>query len=148
MYRAVLDNLQGVDIFIGAAAVADYRPKNIEANKIKKTDAASMTLELEKNPDIIAAVTASAKRPFSVGFAAETTNVAEYATVKLQSKKLDAIVANDVSQSNIGFDADDNQVTVFFGDQQQHFAQANKAVLATQLIELFAHLYSKSTIVT
>nr|MBX2859540.1 bifunctional phosphopantothenoylcysteine decarboxylase/phosphopantothenate--cysteine ligase CoaBC [Cellvibrionaceae bacterium] len=147
MHRAVLDNLQGVDIFIGAAAVADYRPKNVAANKIKKTDASSVTLELEKNPDIIAAVANSAERPFTVGFAAETTNLVEYAKDKLTSKKLDAIIANDVSQFGIGFDADENEVTVFYGDQQQRLAQAKKSVLAIQILELLAHLYSKSTVV-
>ena len=142
MYQQVMENLSGVDIFIGAAAVADYRPKKVADDKIKKTQANTLTLELEKNPDIIAAVSQAAERPFTVGFAAETRNIASYAKAKLESKKLDAIVANDVSQPGIGFDSDENQVVVYFGEQEKHFDQRNKSLLAMNLMELLADIYT------
>ena len=96
------------DIFIAAAAVADYRPAEAQLQKMKKT-AESMSIELVRNPDILASIAALPAAPFTVGFAAETENVSEYAKGKLANKKLDMIVANRVGD-DCGFDRDDNAV--------------------------------------
>jgi phosphopantothenoylcysteine decarboxylase/phosphopantothenate--cysteine ligase len=108
MREAVLHHLASATVVIKAAAVVDHRPKHPAATKIKgKQD---YTLELTANPDILAEVAARASGAFIVGFAAETQNVVAYARAKLEGKGVDLLVANDVSQSGIGFDADDNEV--------------------------------------
>ena len=97
------------DLFIGCAAVADYRAEAPAEHKLKKQEGEdTLTLRLVKNPDIIAAVAARADRPFVVGFAAETRDLAAYAHDKLARKGLDMVVANDVSRAGLGFGADDN----------------------------------------
>ena len=129
------------DIFIGAAAVADYRPEIIAEHKLKKDPSSidGMTLSLIRNPDILATIANRADRPFSVGFAAETQNLLEYAAGKLRDKNLDLIVANDVSNTSIGFNSDDNAITVIDRQQQQSsFAQTSKSKIARQLITLIA----------
>ncbi|MCW9717430.1 MULTISPECIES: bifunctional phosphopantothenoylcysteine decarboxylase/phosphopantothenate--cysteine ligase CoaBC [unclassified Avibacterium] len=125
-----------VDIFIGCAAVADYRVAQIADQKIKKTAGNDMlTLELVKNPDIIAAVAAlTENRPFVVGFAAETQNVAQYAQDKLVRKNLDLICANDVSDGK-GFNGDDNQLQLFWRDGNQQLPHSSKKELARQLTQ-------------
>ncbi len=137
MYDASLEKMGNCDIFIACAAVADYRPANVEEQKIKKHNDA-MRIELVRNPDIVSAVASHPKRPFTVGFAAETQDVVSYARDKLQRKKLDLIVANDVSDSRIGFNTDDNRVTVISADTEQHIEQMSKRQLARQLIALIA----------
>src|SRR5690606_39903321 len=103
------------DLFIGAAAVADYRPVTVAPNKIKKTGDDRMTIELMKNPDIIAAVAALQPRPFTAGFAAESEHLLDYARRKLQQKNLDLIIANNIAAQGIGLDSDENEVS--FKDQ-------------------------------
>jgi phosphopantothenoylcysteine decarboxylase/phosphopantothenate--cysteine ligase len=137
MHTAVMAQLPNCDIFVGAAAVADYRPVTIAAQKIKKT-ADTVQIELVRNPDIISAVAAVADKPYTVGFAAETEQVAVHAREKLTRKNLNMIIANDVSSAEIGFNSDDNAVTVYWSAGQQVFAQANKYVLAEQLWQLIA----------
>jgi phosphopantothenoylcysteine decarboxylase/phosphopantothenate--cysteine ligase len=137
MYNAVLAQIQTADIFVGAAAVADYRVAEIAAQKLKKT-ADDMTIRLVRNPDIISAVAASAPQLFCVGFAAETERVAEHAQEKLQRKKLQMIIANDVSNAAIGFNSEDNAVTAYWSNGEQAIAQANKYVLAEKLWQLIA----------
>ncbi len=137
MYDASLEKMGNCDIFIACAAVADYRPANVEEQKIKKHNDA-MRIELVRNPDIVSAVASHPKRPFTVGFAAETQDVVSYARDKLQRKKLDLIVANDVSDNRIGFNTDDNRVTVIGADTEQHIEQMSKRQLARQLIALIA----------
>lgn len=112
MAAAVEANVAGAHVFIGAAAVADYRPANIAEQKLKKSEGMSNTIELVENPDIIRTVAQRADRPITVGFAAETKDVKQYAAGKLRSKKLDMIIANDVSQADIGFNSDNNAVWV------------------------------------
>ncbi len=126
------------DIFIGCAAVADYRPTKMDNQKIKKNQA-KMTLQLERNPDIISAVAASKHRPFTVGFAAETNNVIAYARDKMQRKGLDMMVANDVSNHTIGFNSDNNAVTVLWHDGENTLKLASKASIAQQIIHIIAH---------
>ena len=130
----------GCDIFIAAAAVADYRPTNIAQQKIKKSGD-EMIISLVKNPDIVATIAAQKDKPFVVGFAAETQNLAHYAQGKLKNKKLDMIVANDVSNTDIGFNSNENSVSVFWQNQQQDFPQISKQALAIELIGLISAQY-------
>ena len=143
MLDSALAQLGQCDIFIAAAAVADYRPMTPANQKIKKS-ADSMELTLVKNPDVVATVAAHEQRPFTVGFAAETQDVDIYARDKLVRKNLDMIVANDVSMSDIGFNSDQNAVTVFWAENQQSFAQMSKQALARELVELIAHQYQQT----
>lgn len=140
MYDACLGDEAGCDIFIATAAVADYRPRCVAEQKIKK-NADSMSIELERNPDILSAVAALPNRPFCVGFAAETNRVQDYARDKLQRKDLDMIFANDVSDPNIGFNSPDNRVTLITAEESLALPQAPKAQLARLLITEIANRY-------
>ncbi|MFT6310563.1 MAG: phosphopantothenoylcysteine decarboxylase/phosphopantothenate--cysteine ligase [Porticoccus sp.] len=137
MLAASMKAVSGADIFIATAAVADYRPVNCADQKIKKTASSTtkMTIELEQNPDIVATVAALSPKPFTVGFAAETQDVLSYAQAKLTSKKLDMIIANDVSDTDIGFNSDDNAVSVIWEHGQKEYPQMSKHQLARQLID-------------
>lgn len=139
MQQAVLGQVSETDIFIAAAAVADYRPRAVAAQKLKKS-AAHLTLELERNPDILATVAALEDAPFSVGFAAETESVEQNARHKLQAKSLDMIAANRVA-ADLGFDADDNALQVFWEGGSAVFEQTRKSRLARQLVALVAERY-------
>ncbi|HNC69661.1 MAG TPA: bifunctional phosphopantothenoylcysteine decarboxylase/phosphopantothenate--cysteine ligase CoaBC [Pseudomonadales bacterium] len=140
MHDAVLAQIDASDIFIACAAVADYRPASVAAQKIKKT-AADMQIELIRNPDILAAVTAREPHPFTVGFAAETHDVLEYARGKLQAKRLDLIIANDVSRTDIGFDSDHNEVTLIAADATVALPRGSKIRLAHDLVAAIAARY-------
>jgi len=148
MHSACLEHARHCNLFIGAAAVADYRVQDIAREKMKKQDGEhQLTLTLVKNPDIIAAVAALGGQrgahensPFTVGFAAETQSVLEYARIKLKQKKLDAIVANDVSQGDTGFNSDDNAATLISADAETSFDQRSKTQLARDLIKHIAAL--------
>lgn len=112
MHRAVMNELENATVFVGAAAVADYRPKQIASAKIKKTEE-NLILELEKTPDILADVSKNrGENLLVVGFAAETNDVVEHARRKMTRKNLDLIVANDVSQIGAGFNSDTNIATI------------------------------------
>lgn len=144
MQQAALKFAPQSDIFIGCAAVADYRAADIQTQKIKK-QGNEISLTLVKNPDVIASV-ASLKnnRPFTVGFAAETQNVAQYAQGKLKNKNLDMICANDVSQEDLGFNSERNALTLYWHDKQGKDAQLNlpedsKQALAIQIIKTIAN---------
>ncbi|WP_101674168.1 bifunctional phosphopantothenoylcysteine decarboxylase/phosphopantothenate--cysteine ligase CoaBC [Alloalcanivorax mobilis] len=138
MYQASIQAVeQGCDIFISTAAVADYRPTVTADHKIKKSTE-EIHLTLIKNPDIIAAVALHEKRPFTVGFAAETQDVIEYAQGKLKNKKLDMIATNDVSGSDVGFNSDNNALTVIWPGGHKVLPLASKTQIAKQLIELIA----------
>ena len=138
MHQASLKAVEeGCDIFIATAAVADYRPTVTADHKIKKSTE-EIHLTLVKNPDIIAAVASHAKRPFTVGFAAETQDVIEYAQGKLKSKKLDMIATNDVSGTDVGFNSDNNALTVIWPNGHKVLPLASKTQIAKQLIELIA----------
>lgn len=144
MFDAVMDRVDACDVFIAAAAVADYRPQTVAPQKIKKQsggDIASenMTLELVRNPDIVATVAAHSPRPFTVGFAAETQAVQAYARDKLERKNLDMIVANDVAAAGIGFNSDNNAVAVLWRSGETHFSERTKALLAHDLIGLISN---------
>lgn len=136
MYDAAMQHATKNDIFIGCAAVADYRPVTVAEQKIKKTDDSDqMTISMVKNPDIIASVAAlTENRPFTVGFAAETQDVETYARGKLVKKKLDLICANDVSVEGQGFNSNDNAITVYWHDGKQSLTLASKQQIAHQII--------------
>lgn len=138
MLAASLAQAQGCDVFIAAAAVADYRPAQIAAQKLKKTADTSITLELVKNPDIVASIAALPVKPFTVGFAAESENLIDHAQQKLVRKKLDLIVANNIAVAGIGFNADDNAVTLIDKAHQQELTQRSKQQLARELIAVIA----------
>lgn len=129
------------DILIAAAAVADYRPEQIAEHKLKKNQHSDdgMLLQLVRNPDILATIAQRPDRPFCVGFAAETQNILHYASGKLASKNLDLIVANDVSRQEIGFNSDDNAITIIDRQHRQtSFSQTSKSKLARQLIDFIS----------
>ncbi len=138
MYEAAVQQAAACDLFIGAAAVADYRPVTLAPNKLKKTSDDHMTIELVKNPDIIAAVAALQPKPFTVGFAAESENLLDYARKKLQQKNLDLIIANNIATQGIGFDSDDNAVTLIDRNTEQELTQRSKHQLARDLVALIA----------
>lgn len=146
MYDAVMARASDVDIFISAAAVADYRPVQVAMQKIKKSDGAAMVLELVQNPDIVASVAAAEVRPFVVGFAAETDNVGQYARDKLSRKRLDVIIANNVAELGIGFNSDLNAVDVIWPQGEQSFPSMEKTLLAEKLIGLLSVLYARTAV--
>jgi phosphopantothenoylcysteine decarboxylase/phosphopantothenate--cysteine ligase len=133
MHSAAMAACADADIFIAAAAVADYRPVSVAEQKIKK-QADSMELKLEKNVDIVSAVADSFSDLFVVGFAAETQNIEAYARDKLTRKKLDAIVANDVSRADVGFNSDNNEAWWITADSSQAFSKRSKTQLARDII--------------
>ena len=145
MHNAVFENINPCDIFIGAAAVADYRPIEVAQKKIKKKDD-TLTLTFQKNADILADVAALKNSPFTVGFAAETHDLEHYARDKLVRKKLDMIAANWVGGERGGFESNDNALDIFWHDGQQSLPMTCKETLAMQLISLIAtrfHLKTK-----
>ncbi|HWR96469.1 MAG TPA: bifunctional phosphopantothenoylcysteine decarboxylase/phosphopantothenate--cysteine ligase CoaBC [Arenimonas sp.] len=137
MFDAVMAELPGVDVFIASAAVADYRPKQVSARKIKKTDC-TLSLDLERTADILTAVSTAPDRPeLVVGFAAETERLDEYAQQKLLAKNLDFIAANDVSDPAIGFESERNALTVFSRGGGRHvIAPDTKRQVAVALLAL------------
>ena len=142
MHAATHERIAEADIFIAAAAVSDYRLAQASAQKIKKTKD-TMTLELVRSPDILASVTELEDAPFTVGFAAETENVREYALAKLNDKKLDMIVANRVG-SDCGFDYDDNAAELLWAGGAKAFDKMPKPELAVGLMDIVAaHFFDK-----
>jgi phosphopantothenoylcysteine decarboxylase/phosphopantothenate--cysteine ligase len=139
MYAAVMSQAGTMDIFIGAAAVADYRPATTTEKKLKKSGE-TMQLVLERNPDILATVAALEAKPFTVGLAAETHDLEQHARGKLQSKGVDMIAANKVGKG-LGFDADENALQVFWQAGEVVLPQTRKIKLAQQLVDLIAGRY-------
>ncbi|MGB5097423.1 MAG: bifunctional phosphopantothenoylcysteine decarboxylase/phosphopantothenate--cysteine ligase CoaBC [Porticoccaceae bacterium] len=139
MLAASLAEVADADLFIAAAAVADYRPRTVARQKIKKSRE-TLTIELEPNPDIVATVAMLPERPFVVGFAAETENLLDNARSKLQRKGLDLVIANDVSDTAIGFGSDDNQVLLISALETLRPPRMNKSPLARLLIDHIATL--------
>lgn len=137
MHEKVMTLLENGMIFIACAAVADYSPEFYASNKIKKHTDASLSLKLHINPDIVASVSAADKASYIMGFAAETENVVHYASLKLQAKKMNMIVANKVGEG-LGFNSESNQVTIVTRDWQQVLPLCNKVTLAGQIITLLA----------
>jgi len=140
MYVLTHEHIEAVDVFVAAAAVSDYRPVDSAPQKIKKSEE-TMRLDLVRSKDILASVAALDNAPFTVGFAAETENVRDYALGKLNDKKLDMIVANRVGD-DCGFDCDDNAVEVYWRDGEQSFPMAAKTDLAQQIMRLAADRFA------
>ena len=141
MYDAVMAQIANIDIYIGAAAVADYRVAQVADKKIKKQPDDNSLIVLQKNPDIVASVANLANKPFTVGFAAETDELENYALGKLRSKNLDLIAANYVGQAEGGFDSDRNALHVYWSDGHQHLTMTDKQQLAVQLMSLITEKY-------
>lgn len=143
MLEAVHQEIAQQDIFIACAAVADYKVDKISEQKLKK-QSDDVTLCLKQNPDILKSVSSLEKPPFTVGFAAETQNVESYAKSKLEKKKLNMIAANDVSNSDLGFNSDRNALIVLSRNNTQHLAPQSKDLLAMELLKLVHKEYSCS----
>ena len=143
MQQAALTAAKTHDIFIGCAAVADYRMAEVAPQKLKKSvDSEQLTLQLVKNPDIIASIAAlTSHRPYTVGFAAETEQVAQHAKQKLLNKNLDLICANDVSVAGQGFNSEQNALTVYGRQFEQALPLQDKNTLAQALITLIVEQY-------
>ncbi len=141
MYEAVHQHTNDCDIFISVAAVSDYKPELSADQKIKKT-ADKMQIKLVRNPDILKSVTALELPPFTVGFAAETNDVVNYAKSKLENKKLDMIIANEVGDGK-AFGLDENQLIIINKDQQINIGPDSKSNLATQLVSIITKQYEQ-----
>jgi phosphopantothenoylcysteine decarboxylase/phosphopantothenate--cysteine ligase len=137
MHRATMSACADANILIASAAVADYRPVTVATQKMKK-HADAMTLELEKNVDIVSAAASEYENLFVVGFAAETQDVESYARGKLERKGLDAIVANDVSRSEVGFNSDNNEAWWISADTSKTFSIRSKTQLARDIVAAIA----------
>ena len=134
MYAAVMAAVASADVFIGVAAVADYRPTAVANEKIKKTEA-EMVIKLVKNPDIISSVSEHSARPFVAGFAAETENVVANGQEKLERKGLDLLFANHATDT---FNSDSVAVTALTKDGQQELGPGNKHTVARAMLSLIA----------
>jgi phosphopantothenoylcysteine decarboxylase/phosphopantothenate--cysteine ligase len=139
MHAAVHTHVPTANIFIGVAAVADYRPATRAAEKIKKSDE-KMTLELARNPDILASVAALEPAPYTVGFAAETEHVEQNARRKLEDKKIDLVAANRVG-ADLGFELDDNSLLLIDRRDATTLPAQPKTKLARSLIQHIAERY-------
>ncbi|MFT7413718.1 MAG: phosphopantothenoylcysteine decarboxylase/phosphopantothenate--cysteine ligase [Methylophagaceae bacterium] len=140
MHDAVIDSVEGCDIFVACAAVADYRLEIVADNKIKKTKNETLRLDLIPTLDIVSAVASLSDKPFVVGFAAETEQVADYAQYKLKFKGLDMVAANQVGE-NMGFAVDDNALQVFWPQGSQILPLTAKTQLARDLMTLIIERY-------
>ena len=134
MYQAVMKQIDNQDLFISCAAVADFRPKKVSKNKIKK-DSQSMTIELIRNRDILASVCQLKKKPICIGFAAETENHIINANNKLIKKQCDAIILNDISQTEIGLNADENEVHLIAKNRTEKIEKNTKQIVAEKIID-------------
>ena len=139
MHEAVMHHVKSKDVYIGTAAVADYRPVTFHESKIKKdTDKSSLTLQLQENQDILKSVGELNERPYLVGFAAETDNLLSNAKKKLKNKRLDLIVANDVSNKEIGFDSNENEVTLITNSEENVLEKQNKKKISKKIIDFIS----------
>ena len=148
MHQAVLERAEAADVVIMAAAVADYAPDSRAAQKIPKSSGDTMTIVLKKTPDILGDLgsrrVASGRGPLLVGFAAETEHLISRATEKLRQKRVDLIVANDVSRSDAGFDVDTNAVTIVGDEGQETLPLQSKARVAAAILDRVERLLARS----
>ena len=134
MHEAVMANIHDQDLFISCAAVADYRPKKVSPNKIKK-DSNKQTIELVANKDILSDVCQLKDKPICIGFAAETENYINNANQKLKNKNCDAIILNDVSNSEIGLKSDDNEVYFITKNGSEKINKNSKQIIAEKIVK-------------
>ena len=139
MKLKVEELIEDCDIFIAAAAVSDFKPKEIYKNKIKRNETEKhLNLKMDKNSDILKVISEKNLNLKTVGFAAETENLLSNAKKKLSQKKLDLIVANDVSNKDIGFDSDENEVTLITKKEQKKIKKASKKIVSKKIVEFIA----------
>ena len=139
MYDAVVHHVRGKDFYIGTAAVADYSPAKVEGSKIKKDgNNKSLILEMKENQDILKTVSDMEDRPYVVGFAAETEDLLKNARKKLEKKKIDLIIANDVSNKDIGFDSEENEVTLITRSEELLFNRDSKKKISKKIMDFIS----------
>ena len=139
MHEAVMHHIKKKDIYIGTAAVADYSPTKVEGSKIKKDRSnLPLVLEMKENKDILKEVSELEDKPYMVGFAAETDDLLENARKKLETKKLDLIIANDVSDKSIGFDSNENEVTLITSSEELLLDRDSKKKIAKKILEFIS----------
>ena len=138
MLNKVFECMESSDIFISCAAVADFKPTNYSNTKIKKEDSENLEINLEKNHDILSEVSMRHNSAYIVGFAAETSNVNDNANKKLNSKNLNMIISNDVSDNSIGFDSDDNEVHVITKNETIFLKKNKKIKIAREILNIIA----------
>ena len=138
MLNKVFECMESSDIFISCAAVADFKPANYSDTKIKKEDSENLEINLEKNHDILSEVSKHHNSAYIVGFAAETTNVNDNASKKLNLKNLNMIISNDVSDKTIGFDSDDNEVHVITKNETIFLKKDKKIKIAREILNIIA----------
>lgn len=138
MLNKVFECMESSDIFISCAAVADFKPANYSDTKIKKEDSENLEINLEKNHDILSEVSKRHNSAYIVGFAAETSNVNDNASKKLNSKNLNMIISNDVSDKTIGFDSDDNEVHVITKNETIFLKKDKKIKIAREILNIIA----------
>ena len=143
MLDEVIKCMKSSDIFIGCAAVSDYKPSDYSNKKIKKEDNSSLDIELEKNEDILKYVSDNFSESYIVGFAAETSDVIENAKKKLLTKNLDMIISNDISDKSIGFDVDENEVNVITKDETLLLKKDKKIRIARQILKIISENINK-----
>ena len=144
MYQAVMKRIESQDLFISCAAVADFRPKKVSKNKIKKNNQ-SMSIELIENRDILASVCQLNKKPICIGFAAETENFIENAKIKLKHKRCDAILLNDISNTEIGLNSDENELHLITINNSYKIKQNTKQIVAEKIINKLADYFFTSS---
>ncbi|MFM1546746.1 MAG: bifunctional phosphopantothenoylcysteine decarboxylase/phosphopantothenate--cysteine ligase CoaBC [Candidatus Pseudothioglobus sp.] len=140
MYDAVMNNITSQDLFISCAAVADYRPSKVSLNKIKKTSNIK-SIQLTENKDILASVCKLKDKPICIGFAAETENLIANAKQKLKNKKCDAIILNDISNSEIGLKSDKNEVHFISEKNSEKIDKNSKQIIAEIIINKIAKYF-------
>ena len=138
MLNKVFECMESSDIFISCAAVADFKPANYSDTKIKKEESENLEINLEKNHDILSEVSKRHNSAYIVGFAAETSNVNDNASKKLNSKNLNMIISNDVSDKTIGFDSDDNEVHVITKNETIFLKKDKKIKIAREILNIIA----------
>jgi len=143
MMNVVMECMDSSDIFIGCAAVSDYKPADYSENKIKKDQMPHLEIELKKNKDILKNVATNFSSSYVVGFAAETSDINNNAMQKLKSKNLDMIISNDVSDKSIGFNVDDNEVTVITCDEKIFLKKDKKIRIAREILKIIANNTNK-----
>jgi len=134
MYAAVMKKINSQDLFISCAAVADFRPTNISQNKIKK-DSNLTSIELTRNKDILESVCKLKNKPICIGFAAETENFIANASAKLEIKKCDAMILNDISNTEIGLNSDENEVHFISQEKTEKIDKNSKQIIAEKIIK-------------
>ena len=138
MLNKVFECMESSDIFISCAAVADFKPANYSDTKIKKEDSRNLEINLEKNHDILSEVSKRHNSAYIVGFAAETSNVNDNVSKKLNSKNLNMIISNDVSDKTIGFDSDNNEVHVITKNETIFLKKDKKIKIAREILNIIA----------